>query len=170
MLVRPGALTANPVMLREAQKPGTPPLVLGHYWVQRVTYEDFSDADTSQVLTLNTAFPRNAFPADVFLLFGPWAYFDLVEGFDAPSLTDADAILGVTGNTNGLVEVQALEDGQTLGRKFAPGDLYTLALLDQTAMSPLFQLDLTGANLNTMTAGIVDIYIPYTLMPSRRSA
>lgn len=168
--VRPGSTTANAIQHRQMMAAGAPPNSIIEWYVQRVTHDDFSDADTSQVLTLNTLFPNNAFPTDAFLTLGPFAYIDLIEVFAASGLTDADFILGVSGDTNGLVEVQAAETGQSLGRKLAPGTLYAADTLDQTAMSPLLQLDTAGANIDTLTSGIIDVYIPYVLMPSRRAA
>lgn len=168
--VRPGSTTANAIQHRQMMAAGAPPNSIIEWYVQRVTHAHFTDADTSQVLTLNTLFPNNVFPTDVWLTLGPWAYVDVVELFVATSLTDADIILGVSGDTNGLVEVQAVETGQALGRRFAPGTLYAAATLDQTAMSPLLQMDTVGANVADFTAGILDIYIPYVLMPSRRAA
>lgn len=165
--VRPGPTTANATALARA-KTGSPPIGLIYWWIQRVRYSDFSDADTSQALTLNTAFPHNAFPTDVFLTFGPTAYIDLVEVFAGGGVTAATLILGVSGNTNGLVESTNVFTGETLGRKYAAGDLYVAATIDQAAMSPLLELNTTTDNIDTLTSGIVDIYIPYTLAPARR--
>ncbi len=168
MIVRPGSKTANAIYRRQESRAAAAPLRADCWWVQRVTYHDFSDADTSQVLTLNTLFQNNPFPTGVILLDA--AYFDLVQAFVAPSLTDMDLILGFTGNTNGLIEVTAVESGQALGPKATSGDGYVAANRYQSALSPLLQGDSTGANLNTFTAGIVDVYIPYSLRPSSRAA
>jgi hypothetical protein len=171
MIVRPGSPTSNAVAWREDMKAGSPRISRVHWWVQRVRYSDFDDADTSEVLNLATAFPQNPFPDDVFLSFSPFAYLDLREVFAASGLTDADFILGITGDTNGLVEVQAVETGQALGRKFAPGTLYTVATLDRAGSTELLlQLDTAGANIDALTSGIVDVYVPYILMPTSRSA
>lgn len=163
-IIRPGSPTANAAIRRQEKMAGFPIIRRDGWWKQRVTYRNFTDADGSQVLTLNTLFSENPFPTDVFIL--PIAYFDLRQVFAAPGLTDFDLILGVTGNTNGLIEVSAMETGQSLGVKAPGGDLYVTATTYQSAMSPLLQGDSVGANLNTFTTGIVDIYIPYSYRPT----
>jgi hypothetical protein len=167
-IIRPGSPTANARIREQEKKSGYPLILRDCWWVQRVTYEHFTDADTSQVLTLNTLFPENPFPPDVFLL--DVAYFDLREVFAAPTLTDLDFILGITGNTNGLIEVTAVETAQDLGVKAPGGDLYAAATRYQAAMSPLLQADSTADNLADMTSGVVDIYIPYSYRPTSRPA
>lgn len=130
------------------------------WWKQRVLFSHFTDADTSQVLTLNSLFPSNAFPANVWLA-SAGHYFDLIQVFAATSLTDADLILGLSGDTNGLIEVSAVETGQALGIK-SPGGTFDEAVgLFAAQHSPLLQMDTVGANLSTFTTGIVDIYIRY---------
>lgn len=166
--VRPGPSTANAVAFRKAMSGSYPPVGLIYWWIQRVRYSDFSETDTSQSLNLNTAFPQNAFPTDAFLTFGPTAYLDLIEVFAGGSVSAATLILGVSGNTNGLVESVNVFTGQTLERKYAAGDLYVAATLDQAAMAPLLELNTTTDNIDTLTSGIVDVYIPYTLAPTRR--
>lgn len=169
VLIRPGSPTANQIIRRrEMTVANAVPVRVDGWHVFRVTHEHLTDADTSQVLTLNTLFPENPFPANVQLL--RQAYFDLREVFAAPAMTDLDFILGITGNTNGLVEVTAAETGQSLGYKCPGGDLYVTATLFQAAMSPLLQADSVGANLSACTTGVLDIYIPYTLMCSNRPA
>lgn len=169
LLTRPGSPTANAVIHREELQSGSPIRWRTGIWRQRVSYRNFDDADTSEVLDLNTAFPQNTFPTNVFLPQGPLAYFDLVQVFAASGLTDADFILGISGNTNGLIEAVAVETGQTLGIKCPGGDLYVVATQFQAAMAPLLQLDTSGANINTLTSGIVDVYIPYVYACERRT-
>lgn len=168
LIIRPGSPTANPAIRRQEMKAGFPPIRRDGWWVQRVTHENLTDNDTSQVLTLNTLFPENPFPPDVFLL--GVAYFDLREVFAAPTLTDLDMILGVTGNTNGLIEITAMETGQSLGVKAPGGDLYVTATTYQAAMSPLLEVTSTADNLVDCTSGVVDIYIPYSYRPTSRPA
>lgn len=168
LVIRPGSPTANAVIRRNEMRANAVPIRVDGWHVFRVTHEHLTDADTSQVLTLNTLFPNNPFPTDVLLL--RQAYFDLREVFAATSLTDLDFILGITGNTNGLVEVVAAETGQSLGYKCPGGDLYVTGTLHQAAMSPLLQADSVGANLSACTTGVLDIYIPFTRLCSHRPA
>lgn len=131
--------------------------VVERFWRAHVTFAHFTDADTSQVLNLHTLF---TFPSSVWLA-NSGHYFNLREVFAAPSLVTATAILGVTGDTNGLIEASTLQTGQSLGIK-SPGGTFDEAVgLFNAQHEPLLQMDTVGANLNTFTTGIVDVYIRY---------
>jgi hypothetical protein len=136
---------------------GSPDGVETKWWVRRVLYTRFTDADTSQVLNLHTLF---TFPANVWLA-NSGHYLNLRQVFAAPSLTDADLILGVSGDTNGLAEAVAVETGQSLGIK-SPGGTFDEAVgLFNAQHEPLLQMDTVGANLSAFTTGIVDVHIRY---------
>ncbi len=166
--IRPGSPTATSIAMRKAMSGASLPIGFNYWWIQRVRFSDFDETDTSEVMTLNTQFPHNAFPTHAFLTFGPTAYIDLIEVFAGGTVAAATMILGVSGNTNGLVESTDVFTGSTLERKYAGGDLHVIATIDQAALSPLLQLDTTTGTIDELTQGIVDIYIPFTLAPSRR--
>lgn len=164
--VRPGPSTANAVILRKAMSGSYPPIALGYWWIQRVRYSDYSDADTSQSLSLNVAFPHNAFPAAVFIL--PGAYIDLIEVFAGGSVSAATMILGDTNDDNGLLTSSNVFTGATLGRTVTPTAAEYPDTLYESQYVPLLQLDTTTDNIDTLTSGIVDVYIPFMLAPTRR--
>lgn len=133
--------------------------VISGWWHQRITFASFTDADTSQVLDINALFTSNPFPSGVWFL-NAW-YFDLIEVFAAPSLVTATLILGIAADSNGLIEATQVQTGQTLGVKSPGGTLDEATNTYSNPLSLLLQMDTVGANLNTFTTGVVDIYGPY---------
>lgn len=168
MIIRPGSKTANELIHKQQLQAGARPKERVEWWVQRVRYSDFSDADTSQALNLNTAFPHNAFPADAFIL--PFSYLDLRQTFGGGTINAATLILGYSGDTNGLVESTDVFTGQSLGVKFTGGTAYatTTNVGYQAAVAPLLQLDTTAGNINTLTSGVVDVWIKFEYRPTSR--
>lgn len=169
VIARPAPGTANAVISRQEAQAGQPIKQREGWWLVRVNYTHFTTAGTQQVLTLNTLFPTNTFPTEVFLQLGPIAYLDLIQTFGGGTINAATLILGISGTTNGLVTSTNVFTGQTLARKAPGGSLYANTTDYQSAMSPLLQLDTTAGNVNTLTSGIVDVYIPYSFAPQRRT-
>lgn len=138
----------------------------------RVLYSDYSDTDTSESLDLTTLASTRFTPAIDALPTNIWvdgAVIDVVELFDGGTISDVKAILGISGDDNGLVEEVDVGQGESTGRKTgaAPG-----AKLGQwfDTLTPLLQLDSTGGNLNTMTQGKLDVVLYFNFADEARTA
>lgn len=140
------------------------------FWYRQVvTISDFvGEGDTDQLLTLNTLFPRNAFPADVDLLEGA-----TIENLVLPvgtSITAVTVRLGDAGDDDGLLTVSNL-----LGSGAAVGDVLNTPAAAQyanryeSAFSPQVRLVTTGGNLSALTAISFEVCIPWTPRPQRSS-
>ena len=127
---------------------------------------DYTEADGSQALSLNVAFPQNAFPPEVFIL--PGAYIDLVEVVAGGVISAATVILGDTNDDNGLLTVSNVFTGATLGRTVTPDAAEYPDGRYESQFVPLLQLDTTTGTVAAATTGIIDVYIPYALAPARR--
>lgn len=165
-LVRPGSSTANAIIRRNEVSPGMPPIYTGGWWVQRVRFSNYSAASTQQLLDLNVAFPHNTFPTGVILLAG--AHVDLIQTFSGGSVSAATVRLGDSGASNGLLTDSNVFTGATTGSIFTPSATEYRQYNNESAFVPTLRLDTTTANINTLTQGIVDVWIPYTLIPTVR--
>lgn len=166
--VRPGSKTANGIINRKESAAGAPPKYPQAWWVQRVRYSNFTSAATSQALSLNATFTANPFPPDAFIQMG--AYVDLIQVFSGGAVTAATVILGDAGATNGLLTISNVWTGATTTRICTPAATEYDDVALETQFVPLLTLVTTTANVNVLTQGILDVYIPYSLAPSRRGA
>lgn len=134
-----------------------------------VTVDDFvGEGDTDQLLTLNTLFPKNAFPVDVDILEGT-----TVENVVLPVGTSITAVtirVGDAADDDELLTVSNL-----LGSGAAVGDILdtpSAALYRnhyEAAFSPQVRLVTTGGNLSALTAISFEVMIPWTPRPQRSS-
>jgi hypothetical protein len=139
------------------------------YYRQVVTVGEFvGEGDADQLLTLNTLYPNNAFPADVDLLEGA-----TVENLVLPvgtSITAVTVRLGDAGDDDGLLTVSNL-----LGSGAAVGDILNTPGAAQyanhyeSAFSPQVRLVTTGGFLSALTAISFEVVIPWTPRPQRSS-
>jgi hypothetical protein len=131
-----------------------------HWYRQVVTLDDFDGAAaTSQALALNTLFPNNVFPKHVLQM--PGAMVRLLEVYAGPSVTEATAVLGITGTTNGFLTSTNIFTGADLGVKQTPAaSLYGGRF--QAELSPLLTLATVGANISVLTTGALEVLIPFT--------
>ncbi len=124
----------------------------GDWWYeQRVRLvgriRDFTpDADTSQVLNLNTLFPSNVFPERVIRSV---PLIEVVSNPAGPSLTALAVIMGDAADDNGLVtSTNIIAAAGTHVQTIAAAEF---ADRYEAAYVPLVQLDATGANLDAIT-------------------
>ena len=170
--IRFGHRSSNAEVLRAIQSNLIPHAMrLRHWYRQVVTVGDFDgDADTDQVLTLNTLYPKNTFPEDV----------DLLEGASivnrtlpvGTSLTAASLRLGgvfdAGTDDDGLVTVSNwLGSGAAVGDVLNTPSAANYANRYESAFSPQVRIVFTGANLSAATAGAFEVFIPWTPRPQR---
>lgn len=152
--------TSNPTVLRSIKSRRIPyPLALTYEWRFRLRYTDFTgDADTAQVLTLNTLRASNAFPTNVRIMPGSGIYVH--TAFDATSMTAFTVRLGDTNDDDGLLTDTDIE-GAASGWQFTESAAEWDSFLDESAYSPLLTIATTGANISTLSQGDCTIVIPF---------
>lgn len=170
LFVRPGSSTANAVILREAEKAGSPMLALTRIWRGRVIVpEHFDDADTSESLNLAALFAdTNPIPPDI--LIGEM-HISLEEVVAGGAIASAAVIIGendVINDADGYLETTNVFTGATLGWKDTPSAALRASRY-RAAFTPLMQLDVTVGTIAEATTGIIDVCFRYSLQPSRRT-
>lgn len=173
-IIRPGSPDANGEIWAHAKEPSPYSLDLSRFFRMRVTFQDFDDADTQEDLNLGTLFASKGFPPVEDLIAGEF-YVDLVQTWGGGTINAATMLLGQTAGTNGFLTSTNLFTGQTLGFKQTPAaTLFARRLYATSAAAGVFgmfmRLDTTAGNINTLTSGIVDIYLPFSFAAAHRAA
>ena len=170
-LIRPGSTTGNAVILRDAQRPGTPMVDLTRIWRGRIVVaNDFTAAAQSQALDLRAMFANtNPIPEDIDV----WSpKVDLVQVVAGGGITTATVILGETtpvNDTDGYLTSTNVFTGATLGWKDTPAAaLYGPRY--RPLFTPLLQLDVGVGTVAGATSGVFDVTFKYSLTPSHRAA
>jgi hypothetical protein len=123
-------------------------------------------AATSQVLTLNSLFPRNVFPRNVDLREG--AKVRRIENPTGTGISDFDILVG------GVFDAGTDADGLlTITDIFGEGEGYSetvgaanYARRYESEFSPTVTLQATGANLTALEAGSFEVLIPWSPLRS----
>lgn len=125
------------------------------------------EGDTSQDFDLNALNPNKTFPTDVIV--APGSHLNLIELFSGGTVAACTAILGHgaeaphSADDNGLVTEQDIFTGADTGVKQAATQ--ASAGLRFPALSPILQIDTTTGDVDELTAGLMEILIPYYLAP-----
>jgi hypothetical protein len=116
------------------------------------------DGDTAQEIDLHTALPTYLFPSHV--MRGE-AWIRCRTGFTGGSVSAITAELGDTNDPNGLVTATSVF---TAGYASTPSAA-EYANRVESAFIPTLTLTSTNGNLDTLTAGLLEIGIRYALLP-----
>jgi len=108
-------------------------------------------------IDLNTVFPRNTFPQNVDILAG--SKIRLVRAFSGGAISDFDVELGDATDPNGLLTATDVF-GEALGYYTTPAAA-EYAQHPESAFEPQLLLTATGANVDAVVAGIVEVFIPW---------
>jgi hypothetical protein len=162
-VVKPWGLGHDNAILKDLTRSGGKagrPYIMPRLYNQIVTYADYSDSDTSEALDLNATFTSNAFPANVMMI-GGW--LQLYQTFGGGTVSAATLILGDAGDDNELVASKNVFTGQALGLKLG---INTNVYPQEAAYVPLLQLDTTDGNIDTLSSGVVGVFIQWIEIPS----
>lgn len=137
-------------------------------WVGRITHADLTDADTSQTITLRS-YLDSTDPLPEGIRAGEYM-IDIVEDFAGGTVNAITLILGRSGDDNAYLTSTSLFTGATNQFVDTPAAAeYAMRTFNGTDFAPLAQFDTTAGNCADLTAGIVDIYIPFYYLPNGRS-
>jgi hypothetical protein len=131
-----------------------------HWWVQRIRVGGFSGAGaTSQELDLHDYNANNLFPADVWLQEG--SHIVLITDFSGGAVSACTFEFGDAGDPNGLLTASDVFTGATNDVPIFTTGAAQYALRYEAAFIPSGTLRTTTANVSALTAGELEIRIPY---------
>lgn len=142
--------------------PQSPWAVEWRFWYHQIVSFDSPEltlpAATTYAINLNTLFPRNAFPADVDILAGTKCR--LIAAFAGGAISDFDVELGDSGDPNGLMsafDVFGTAASYNTDPAAAEYDRHY-----ESAFAPELLWTSTGANIDQLTAGSMEVWIPWS--------
>lgn len=130
-------------------------------WRLRVTFgaaEFTPDGDTDQTLTLNTTYTRKPFPTNVRILSG--AYIYVVTDPVGTSLSALQLDVGDAANDDELIAAQDAFGAEGTYLYSTAAAAYNTNV-PEAAYSPTLRIRPTGCNVDDLTAGAIDIVIPF---------
>jgi hypothetical protein len=162
-LIKIGGRGRSNARVLQAERSGRIPYAIGrlYWWVCRLRLQDFTpDAATAQTIDLNTlASTRLTFPTDVIR---ELAYVVPTTAWAGGAVSAMDGLLGDTNDPNGLVTMPDLFTASTdLDQMVASPSAAEYAPRPEAAFAPLVTLNSTGANLDALTAGAMQIVIGF---------
>lgn len=170
MIVRAGSRSGNKAVIEQYMDSNHRSRLVDPrwIWVGRIGHADLTDADTSQTITLRSYLDAtDPLPEDI----RAGEYFiDLVEDFAGGGNTAATLIIGRSGDDNAYLTSTDIFTGATNAFSDTPlAAEYSMRTFVGTAFAPLAQFDVTTGTCAGLTAGAVDIYIPFYYLPNGRS-
>ena len=143
-----------------------------HWWRKEVRIGDFTAAAAvTQEIDLHDDLTTAAqdrkgqsglFPANVILPFG--AYLRRITDFSGGAVAPATASIGDTGDDNGFLTATNIFTGAGAGFVMTSGAAQ-FAARPEAALIPTLALITTVANIDALTAGALEVAIPYYLLP-----
>lgn len=170
MIFRTGSRSSNKSVIEQAMDSNHRSRLvrIGYEWVGRITHADLTDADTSQTITLRS-YLDSTDPLPEGIRAGEY-YIDIVEDFAGGTVNAITLIIGRSGDDNAYLTSTSLFTGATNQFVDTPAAAeYAMRTFNGTDFAPLAQFDTTAGNCADLTAGIVDIYIPFYYLPNGRS-
>lgn len=131
-------------------------------WQATLNIADITGAAaTTQEIDLSATYPTDTFPANV-VRWGPPA-LRLVRPFTGGSVSACTAALGDTGDPDGLHQATSVFSGSGWLENTPAAAEYDFRM--ESSFSPTLTLATTGGNVADLTAGEIEITIPYTIPP-----
>jgi len=136
------------------------------YWtkyVVRFGAGDFAPAAaTTQTLDLNTVYPNQAIPVDVFRL--PGTFLRAYDPIAGGTIADSDAEVGEDGGANdSLLTISNIASIDIVDS--TPGATDNDGRTEET-FAPSFTVMLAGGNVDAAVSGRIGVFIPYLKLPS----
>ena len=154
-----GARQANAAVLEYLRT--CPWAVEWKFWYHQIVNFDDTEltlpAATTYEIDLNALYTRNVFPEDVDIL--PGAKARRITDFAGGAISDFDVEVGDTGDPNGLLTASDVF-GEGAGYDVTPAAA-EYARHYESAFAPTLTLTSAGANINVLTAGACEVWIPW---------